>query len=305
MDYLEEYYDNVKKRSLNSFKISQNVLMRFFNYIQKNPEDVKRSDVKDYLKNIVDNWNVKLKTKSLHYALLSSFYSWLTEELNEDEIVFINPVPKKYVRNFTTNPNDFEDEDDANKKVLSKEQIEQILDYTRNNRKMRDFILVGLQICTGARVSEIRTIRISNVNLKERSFKTGIEINARKSSKHGLKKLKFIFPKKFKIYLEYYLNTLDPNQKYLFSTYNQNKCLNNDLVYYIYNQIREKIGFYFTSHFFRHSIITYLEENGCPVNISNRLLNHKISGTQERVYKHFDRVKDYDKYFPYYLSKYF
>lgn len=328
MNYLEEYLEIRKKQSDNSHKTCKNILNKFFNKVQKEPKNVKRIDVKNYLSKEVDTWNVKYKTKLLHYQIISAFYSFLTEELNEIEIAFINPVPKKYGQNFSINANDFEDEDDRAKKVLSIEQLEQILDYTRKNRPLRDFILIALQICTGARISEIRTIRIEDINLEEYSFKTGIEKNARKSSKHGKKKLKFIFPKNFKMYLEYYMNMLLNDQIYLFTGgRNNQKPLSAKNAENIYYRIRKqktgykrtnkngklivkrffenRFDFDFTSHYFRHSIITHLANNGCPSNISNNLLNHKLQGMQERIYKHTNRLKDYSKYFPYYSIKYF
>lgn len=172
-------------------------------------------------------------------------------------------------------------------------------------RKGKVFIFFGLAIATGARASEIRTIALENINLEERYFETGFEKNACKSTMNSEECLLFFFPRAFKIYLENYIYELDGDflfptqlQEYPSANWSQQKV----------NKIRKALGFRFTMHYFRHSLITYLKTNGCPADDRKMLLNHSMDDVQAEYYTHLsieEKRAIYDRFFPYYSIKYF
>jgi integrase len=77
---------------------------------------------------------------------------------------------------------------------------------------------------------------------------------------------------------------------------------------YNLKKIRTALDFYFTPHYFRHTLITNLKKKECPQDCREGLLNHAPKTTQGRFYEHLDIPEKraiYDKYFPYYSIKYF
>ena len=186
-------------------------------------------------------------------------------------------------------------------KVLSVEQIRKILEYTFRYRSLRDFILVGLITCTGARISEIRTILVDDLHLYEGFFETGFIKGARKTTLTKGEGLLFFFPYGFIRLLETYLDEYDCS-RYLFSGQHKDRPLSHEATGKVCREIRNKCHIYFSWHYFRRSIITERMKLGCPLWVSEGLMNHAPSSVEAENYIKLEieeRRNLYDEYFPY------
>ncbi|MFX0100474.1 MAG: tyrosine-type recombinase/integrase [Candidatus Hodarchaeota archaeon] len=222
--------------------------------------------------------------------------------MNGDES-FRNPVPPETFYKFKNDPVGGEKVE----KFLTKNQLEIIL-KTSKNRSIRDYILFLLAVHCGMRISELKTIRIENINFKERYLKTGLEKGARKSNKEGDKPLIFFFPSAVGRKVKEYVIYLNKKEGWLFPGKNTKE----GYMYAPQNMINRKYkwDFKFTMHWFRHTLITnrkmfFNGENGKPKISdweSEILMNHTPSSVENKHYTQLpieEKRKLYDKYHPY------
>lgn len=313
--YFTSYLMEVKKRSDPAYKNQKCALTQFFEYVytnlnNKNVVEITKKDVRNYLNDILDKKEIKNSSKNSYRSYLSSFFDYIEEIIDSD--TFTNPVPNKKKYKFTQYEKDVKKQSEKELEILTKTQLLKILDYCHKNRRLEDFILFGLCICTGARISEIITIKLENINLQERYFETGFEKNARKSTLGPKKSLLFFFPGKFKIFLKNYilsLKSLNPDIEWLFP--GKNKKIHatvNNKPYYILEMLNKKLGFHFSYRYFRKSIITERVKMNCPDWISEGLTNHIGTTVQKRHYITLtikEKRDYYDVYFPYVSFPYF
>jgi len=303
--FVNSYLFEVKKRSDGAYRNHKSALKSFFDYIDKPADKVTKFDVINYFNDVLDKKDIKKSTKKRYRSYLRSFFYHVEALTLKKKNDFNNPVPNNKLYKFTKKSNDLKKQSQKDEKLLTMAQLNEILDYCRKNLPKKVFIFFGLAIATGARASEIRTIALENINLEERYFETGFEKNARKSTMNSEECLLFFFPRAFKIYLENYIYELDGDflfptqlQEYPSANWSQQKV----------NKIRKALGFHFTMHYFRHSLITYLKTNGCPADDRKMLLNHSMDDVQAEYYTHLsieEKRAIYDKFFPYYSIKYF
>ncbi len=305
--YVNSYLNEVKKRSNDSYRNHKSVLNYFFQEIDKKIPDITMIDVRNYFDDYLDKRDIKLDSKETYRSVLMSFFYYVQALLLNQKIEFRNPVPIKRVYQFTQKDTDIKKQSEKEDEILSKEQLEMILDYCKKNLRRRDFILFGLIACTGARISEIRTIKTKDVDLEERYFETGFIKGARKSTYRQNKALLFFFTEKFMIYLKNYILTLKDKKNWLFTS-NKKGYLSNTQCYFIKKKIIKKLGFEFTFHSFRRAIITYYTKNNISSEVREMLMNHKSSSIEGEHYLKLsiEEKRDlYDKFFPYYEISYF
>jgi len=269
--------------------------------------------VKNYFQDILDKKEVKMKTKEARRSHLTSFFYYVQSLLLSENIEFRNPVPNQRVFQFTKKYDDIRKQSEIKTQILTDEQLERILDYSKKNLMKKYFIEFGLLISTGARHSEIRSIRLKNINLPERYLETGFEKDARKSTLKSDEGLLFFFPDKFRTYLKNYIYTLKRDEEWLFPAIksdNSYSFLASGSLYYTKKKIENALGFKFKLHKFRNTIINNrLIKMRCPLWLSEALTNHKISNSTQ--IKHYasltieQKRNLYDEYFPYYDFSYF
>lgn len=310
--YVNSYLAEVKKRSDGAYRNHKSALKSLFENIDKPVHEIYMWDIIDYFKDVLNPKDVKHNYKETRRSYLKSFFEYVRGQLAAKKVNYTNPVPNHQIYKFLKRESDIKKKSEKNEKLLSKHQILEILEFCKKNftRSKKVFIYFGLCVSTGARFSEIRTMRIEDVNLKERFFETGFEKNAMKSTMRSDESLMFFFTKTFKIYLENYMIPLqEKNQKYLFPSPNKKESpISNYPIQYYYEKIRNILGFHFSMHHFRHSMITHLKRNGCSLEDREMLLNHTPSSVQGKHYEH-DEIEEkravFDKYFPYYSFPYF
>lgn len=312
--FIDNFLEEVKKRSPGSFINNQIVIRDLIKEIPKPFQEFSMIDIQDYFIRIIDKKtirdteiNIKKNSKNTKRYILMSFFNYIQKTLLAYGIEFSNPVPSKKIFKFSTNLEDISHVSDDELKIVTIEQIKKILTYVYHDFKLRDFILFGLTICSGARISEIRSIMKKDINLETHSFQTGFIPGARKTSLHTNKGLLFFFPSGFTKYIEIYLESCPKCDKWLFPGYKDN-CLSRPHAQNLLFKIREKIDIYFTWHYFRRSRITAMSKNGCPLVISELLLNHIPSSVEGKHYIKLS-VKEkrelYDKWDPYKNISYF
>jgi integrase len=298
-DIIERYLNEVKKRSEGAARNHKSAIYECLNYINKPIEAITMIDIKQFFDNVLDKKDVKLSSKEVRRSYLSSFFYHIQSEMLERQIDYRNPVPIKKVYRFTKKEKDFIKVSEKQEEIYTNKELGDILREIKK-KSYRDFMLVGILISTGMRLSEALTIKIENINLKERYIETGFEMNARKSNKALL----FFFPEGFKIYLETYLNHLDKKSVWLFpgnTTHLQTQSWYIRLKK-VYN------GKYTKNHKFRKTLITNRIKMGCPLLISEMLINHKSSSVEGKHYIKLsipEKRNYYDKYFPYSNISYF
>lgn len=308
--YLNSFLEEKRKSSYHSYHTHKTALKDFFVNIDKNLKEINMIDVRNYLSNVLDKKNIQLRTKEQRRAILTTFFSYFQGMLLSKDKLYQNPVPNKNVFQFTQKETDIKKYSDESNKILSLDQIEQILDFCKKNRYQRDFIYIGLLVCTGARESEIRTIRLKDINLKECYFETGFIKGARKSTLKSKRTLLFFFPKRFKICLQNYilsLKSLNENEEWLFPG-RKNNHLSESYPNTLKTFLLKKLGFYFSYHFFRRTLITLYHKNGTSLLESEMLMNHKSNSTQGNFYIKLsisEKREIYKKYFPYDSIEYF
>jgi len=303
---IREFLKEVKKRSEGSYENHKGNLNKFFDYVgDKDVKKITMFEVRDYFMDVLDHQNIKISTKNAKRFMLKSFFDYVEKMLLNDNVIYNNPVPSTKIFQFTKLNNDIVRSSKTEIKTLSHEQISNILNVAKFYHLERDFILIGLVACTGARISEIRTILIQDIFIDERFFETGFIINARKSTLRKGEGLLFFFPQGFVPYLKSYIEKCD--SKWLFPGY-KNKSITHETTYNLYKRMIPKLGFKFSWHYFRRTLITERRKMNCPEWLSEGLMNHTPSSVERESYIKLtiEEKRDYyDLYFPYYKLPFF
>jgi len=304
----------IKKRSHGAFENNKTVLKGFFSFIKKPIAKITMIDVRDYFEKDLDVQRIQNNTKNSRRYMLISFFDYVKKMYLSENQEYYNPVPSKKIFQFTKREGDIVRRSQKNLKVLTKKQLKQILrfafdkyDNSQSIKDMRSYILLLLAICTGARISEIRTILLADLHLEEGFFETGFTLGARKSSLSKGEGLLFFFPKALVPILEEYLDLFEYPSKWLFPGY-KNLHVSHDFTGKIPPKIIDFVGFKFSWHYFRRTIITERKKMGCPLDVSELLMNHSPSSVEAESYIKLsipERKELYDKWFPYTEMHYF
>ena len=212
-------------------------------------------------------------------------------------------MPNDKFFKFTQKEFDIKKQSDVEAEIFTNVELLEILEFAKK-RNFRDFILFSLLIITGARVSEVLSIKVKDVHLEKRFFETGFVKGARKTSLSSKKSLIFFFPENFCKYLEMYLTILGKGEVWLFpgrsKHYHYNSC---------HRYVKLNYGQNFSNfHKFRKTLITNRVKMECPLWASEGLMNHKFSSVEGEYYikLSLDEKRElFDKYFPYRFIPYF
>lgn len=268
-----DFLENDKKLSSNTLQSYKRDILQYQEYIEENKINylkVDSDDIDEYFNHLKD-LNKKTSTISRNLATIRSFYTYLvrTKKIKRDPTVGIqSPKVEKKVPS-----------------ILTAKEVELLLEQPSNVdlKGIRDKAMLEFAYATGMRVTEIISLNISDVNIKE----SLVVCNS------GFKKrnipLGSISMKALIEYIERSRPILikDDKTEALFVNVN-GKRLTRQGFWKIIKYYKEQahITKEITPHVLRHSFATHLLQNGADLKAIQTMLGHSdISSTQ--VYMQF------------------
>ena len=248
-------------------------LTDFFKYLNLHKIDylnILNTHVRGYLK-YLDSCNLKNTTISRRISALRTFYNYLLEKNLVTSNIFLivkNPKLEKKLPNY-----------------LSYTEIEDLLnsiDIDTDDGLMKR-LLIELFYSTGCRVGEMVSIKVSDIDLENKTIKV-----MGKGSKERI----VYYGDYASKYLNMYLKT--GKSKYLFTSKEGNKLTIYEVEAIVKDIMKHiSIKTHVTPHTLRHTFATHLLNNGADIKTVQELLGHANLSTTG-IYTHVssDRLKD-------------
>ncbi len=274
---LEKYNEYLKYELNYSFYTIKEYILHvkdFITYCDNNGVNylsLNKDDVINYLKFLDDQ---KLSNKSIGTILssLRCFYSYLLDNgyinLNIFKLIS-NPKLEKKLPSF-----------------LSYEEIRIVLDSidTDNILSIRNKMIIELLYATGIRVSELRNIKINDIDFNNKSIKV--------FGKGSKERIVFFGDYAYDA-IKLYLDNGELKSEYLILN-NKGKQISVRGIELIIKNVIDKacIKTKVSPHTFRHTFATHMLNNGCPLKSVQELLGHASLSSTE-IYTHI--TDDYIK----------
>ena len=285
---VKKYLDSLefeKKLSKNTIKSYQNDLDEFSNTIKKELLSLTKEDILSFLEKLTQEGK-SATTKAHYFTVIQSFYNFYLEEgvisKNPCENLKSPKIPKKIP------------------KYLTYEEVDKLLNMPLNTiYDYRTKAMLELLYATGMRISELLSLRHTNINFENDSVlvegKGGKEriIPFNETTKYYLK-----------LYLEDYRPSLIKHHKDYEELFlnNRGTPMTRQGMFKLLKQtaIKASIQKEISPHILRHSFATHLLNNGADLRVIQELLGHSdISTTQ--IYTHVSKehikkeYEDFDK----------
>ncbi|MEQ9186448.1 MAG: site-specific tyrosine recombinase XerD [Cryomorphaceae bacterium] len=238
------------------------------------PSDVVRKDLESFVKWIVD-LGLAPHTQARIISGIKAFFRYLEiDEVIKEDPTLLLEAPKLGRKLPDT---------------LNNAEIERMLeaiDRSRPEGERNRAIVETLYAC-GLRVSELVTLRISNL-----FFKDGFIRVIGKGDKERLVPIHDVATRSIQLYLDEVRIHIDPKPSeadYVFLN-QRGSHLSRVMVFYIIRDLAAKAGIRKTisPHTLRHSFATELVENGADLRAVQEMLGHASITTTE-IYTHLDR----------------
>ena len=274
-EYMQKYIDTLqyeRKLSKNTILSYQDNLKTFWEYIApKDPLKVTKEDIEKFLKFEQEK---KVTTKAHYFTVLQNFYLFCLYEgytkINPCETIHMPKLPDKL-------PN-----------YLTYEEVDRLLDMPlKTDYDYRTKAMLELLYATGMRVSELLSLRFSNIDLEN----TIVRVEGK-----GSKERIIPFNDTSKKYLELYLNFYRPklikpgkNYEELFLN-NRGTPMTRQGLFKLLKQLCKELGIKknVSPHILRHSFATHLLNAGADLRVIQEFLGHSsISTTQ--IYTHVSK----------------
>ncbi|BCU70775.1 site-specific tyrosine recombinase/integron integrase [Stygiolobus caldivivus] len=243
----------------NTIRIYSIAIKDFLDFIKKDPREVTSADLNSWIMNIlrretrdksadnsIEKRRKKTVTARLYVIAVLRFLKWLGKDVKPT-------IPR--VRRLEV-------------KALTEDQIEVLM---KNLRRTRDKLIISLLLDTGLRAKELLSVKVSDVNLSNRSIVV-------RNTKNGETRVVFFTEKTAKLLLVYLEKYRPKKDDRLF-----------DLSYYaLYRKLKrlgKKLGVDLRPHILRHTFATNAIRKGVPLPIVQRLLGHKDIRTTQ-IYTH-------------------
>ncbi len=233
----------IQGKSIKTIKMYNFFNLDFLHFIKKTPDLIQEEDIKRYLAYLLSDKKYDPASVALARSALKFFYDTILKK----KITLDIKTPKKQRK--------IPD-------VLTKEEIKQLLD---NSLSLRNKLLIEFMYSSGLRVSECASLKVSDLNLEE---KTGLL----KLGKGGKDRF-FILSQKLIDDLKVYLK--NHTSEYIFIGEN-NKPLGIRSIQRVIERTakRAKITKRVYCHLFRHAFATHLLEDGTDIRLIQELLAH-------------------------------
>ena len=282
--YLEDYTDyltyqrNYSTYTINNYKRD---IIQFFDYLNREGLfflDIEYNDTRLYLMYLKDEISESNSSIDRKLSALRSFYKYLFNNKLVDSNVFnlLNGLKKqkKLPRYFEYN------------------ELEELFNVPNINTSIgqRDSLILEMLYATGVRVGELVSIKVSDINLNDRSIKI-----LGKGNKERYVSFGDYCDEILNKYLDDgYLLLNKKDSKYLFFNKNGGELTERGVRYILDGIINKTtISKKISPHMIRHSFATHLLNEGCDLLSVQKLLGHdSISATQVYTHVSTERIKD-------------
>lgn len=252
MDYLKELKDicilkGFSKQTIKSYNYQ---VERFLSFLEKSRLNLNNDSVRSYLL----SQNVGVNTSRLQYAAISFFFREVLKKLFSLEEI---PIKKK---------------EKQLPKVISKEKIKQMLEFTTN---LKHRLVIKLLYSSGLRLQELIDLK-----RKDLDFERGL-LNVKKGK--GKKDRITLISDNLKLDLLKYYSNNQFSTEYMFE--GRKGKYTKKSVQKVLDLAGKNIGIKVTPRMLRHSFATHLLESGTDIRHIQKLLGHSDLKTTE-IYTH-------------------
>lgn len=276
------YMKNFKSSSPHTLRAYKRDLLDFYEFIQEMNLDYKsvtRSNLRSFLFKLKDK-NLTKKTISRKISGVRSFYRFLLKEgyINKNPLLTLElPKVEKRLPTF-----------------LTEEEALKLINYPDKKTilSLRDNLILKMLYSTGMRVSELVSLRISELDLD----KGEVVIKGK-----GNKERVVFLPEDILEDIKFYIQKRKKNSNFLFLN-RKGKLLTDKGIRLLVEKYAKKVIPYkkITPHTLRHTFATHLLTNGADLRSVQELLGHtKLSTTQ--IYTHLTKEnlkKVYENFHP-------
>lgn len=284
MDKVEEFLDYLLYQKNYSEYTKENYkadLEEYFCYLKKenlNYQEVKYSDIRFYLMYLKEEKKEKNSSINRHLSSLRSFYKYLVNKgvITNNVFSYVHgpKKEKKLPRYFEYN------------------ELEELFATPDLNtaRGQRDLLILELLYATGVRVGELVSIKVKDIDRRNRSI-----LILGKGNKERIVEYGEYAEDILNTYLKDGRESLNNNSSLYLFLNNQGGVLTERGVRYILDKIikRTTLAKNISPHMIRHSFATHLLNEGCDLLSVQKLLGHdSISSTQIYTHVTTDRLKE-------------
>lgn len=229
---------------------------------------------------------LKYKTKITYWGVLRGFYLFVEEMVSDYNKDFTNPIPSTRAIRFTADPvmTQAEKEIKLNDQYYSLDQMKAIFAKVAQVREDADFAWYTSLLCafTGARPSEVISIKLENLDLTRRYFKSGLVVNCKKKGE-----VDYCIPEEIAVVLQGYVEEVRdrlPGNEWLIPGFEtKNGHGNRSFISYtaVHHRLAELgLPFHVHLHSFRRTMISTMlnRVNHVPPMYVTMLLHHKFKG---------------------------
>lgn len=237
------------------------VLKMFNEKINKNLRDITTNDLRYYLACYKSQRHVSGTTLDGMRRVFTAFFNWLEAE------EYIAKSPARRVNRIK--------KDTKKERELHEDELEKLVNACVN---IRDRALIEFMYASAARVSEIASINISDIDFQEKSVLL--------HGKGGKDRISF-FTDKAAYYLKEYLNTRKDNNDALFvSLKNYNNRVTKDSIEQMVKTLGKRVGLdKIHPHRFRVTRITILVNRGMALQDVQEIAGHSDINTTQMYYR--------------------
>ena len=275
--YLEfcKYRKELNRNTLKAYRID---LEQYLSFIKK--YFLLKARIGEYITELHKKY--KQKTVKRKIASIKAFYRYLEEE---ERLEGSNPFTKIRVK--------FK-EAESLPRIIPRNDIERLLNYMYDVMKQsgqeatiyRDLSVIEMFFATGARVYEISNLKIQDIDLDN-----GIIKLSGKGSKERY--VQIGSPEVLEVVKEYYrLNQQEIDKSGFFFVNRQGKRFSEQSIRRMIRKYscQAGISIHITPHMFRHSVATYLLEEGVDIMYIQKILGHSSIKTTQ-IYLHIASKK--------------
>ncbi len=272
--YLEfcKYRKELNRNTLKAYRID---LEQYLSFVKK--DMLLKAKIEEYITELHKKY--KQKTVKRKIASIKAFYRYLEEE---ERLEGSNPFTKIRVKFKET---------ESLPRIISRNDIERLLNYmytimNQSGQKSaiyRDLSVIEMFFATGARVYEISNLKIQNMDLDNGIIKLFGKGNKERYVQIGSQEV-------LELVKEYYrLNQQDIDKSGFFFVNRQGKRFSEQSIRRMIQKYscQAGISIHITPHMFRHSVATYLLEEGVDI---QKILGHSSIKTTQ-IYLHIASKK--------------